>query len=476
MNRLEIETFRRRVRDLQEQYEHALREIERDEARRRGVLAEAVAGEGRSVALEAQTRTCILDPLLDELGWEIRTAASMVVEDAVEPPNTGPDAYRRRLDYHGRDHNQGRSLLVVEAKRPSFALPQTKAVTAGPLMAESLRAMNGSGTASALLPSAWCDALGRMCDYVRRLEATYGAAPARCVITNGEWFLIFKDVTATLLASDPVANEIAVFGDLSEIAARAEQFLDLLSYQSLSGHVPAQHPAALCEFIPEGQEAVCARVIDVSHVRHGERQPLISVRVGIWVRTPRGAWILFQKEYAKEFLVLSDDRDELAKCREALTKRATSVLEELRAVRPVRFASMQEFEGSVHGRHRVGEASERASALVRELAPNRYRVVTVDQVLYLTEDGSYDKCPGHEWGTCLSQGNAVGQAPITAPSSDPRCFFPSGSPYHCSHAVAQARRNKVCVLLPFEERLCCKRCAFLHKCWPDQQAMPCETN
>jgi hypothetical protein len=32
------------------------------------------------------------------------------------------------------------------------------------------------------------------------------------------------------------------------------------------------------------------------------------------------------------------------------------------------------------------------------------------------------------------------------------------------------------LLLAFEEHLCCRRCVFLSRCWPDTAAMPCRLN
>ena len=122
MNRAEVETFRRRARDLLDRYEHALQEIEKDEARRLGVAPEETAGRGREVALEAQTRLYVLDPLLQELGWEVQAAAAIVVEDNVEPARDDVDAHRRRLDYHGRDNDRARSLLAIEVKRPKSSV------------------------------------------------------------------------------------------------------------------------------------------------------------------------------------------------------------------------------------------------------------------------------------------------------------------------------------------------------------------
>lgn len=480
MNRAEVETFKRRTRELLDRYEYALQEIEKDEARRLGVAPEQTAGTGREIALEAQTRLYILDPLLQEMGWEVQAAAAIVVEDNVEPPQEDVDAHRRRLDYHGRDNNGARSLLAIEVKRPRVRLPRTGKKRVEDRMADALRRINAGGAAAEGVAAEWRKILASTIDYVKRIVAAYGAAPVRFVLTNGEWFLVFSDVNATILPSDPEAGKMVLFSDLSDVVARAGEFCALLGYQDLSGHIPPQHPGALPDFVPDGEVATCSRFVDVSYTRHGARQPLISASVGVWIRARRGAWILFQKNYDNQFLVLSDDRDELATRRQQLHARAESLLADLGAHRELRFASRDEFEGapSAGEPHDAIPAAgvERDSILMRELGPDRYRITTTEQLLFFTDEGTYDMCPYHNWGACREEGNAVGQSAITAPSSDPRCFFPSGSPYHCAHAGIRARRNRVCLLLAFEEHLCCRRCVFLSRCWPETAGMPCRLN
>src|SRR5262249_54498797 len=106
---------------------------------------------------------------------------------------------------------------------------------------------------------------------------------------------------------------------------------------------------------------------------------------------------------------------------------------------------------------------------------DRYRFVTAGEAILISDDETFDKCRYHDWGTCRSNGHAVGAAPIVEQSIDPRCFFPSGTPYHCAHTAIQARREREpwFLLLPFKNRLCCRRCTYLRRCWPDLGGMPC---
>ena len=177
MNRGEVETFRRRARDLLDRYEHALQEIEKDEARRLDVPLEEMAGRGREVTLEAQTRLYVLDPLLQELGWEVQAAAAIVVEDNVEPARDEADAHRRRLDYHGRDNDRARSLLAIEVKRPRVRLPAT-----GNNLCRRLDRRRASDRQCGrcwveAVPAEWRRFSPALVDYVKRIVAAYGDAP-----------------------------------------------------------------------------------------------------------------------------------------------------------------------------------------------------------------------------------------------------------------------------------------------------------
>ena len=473
MNRQEIEAFRREIRNLENRYENALGEIERDYSRRYNLRLENARGTGRELALEAHVRAYLLDPILMALGWGITVPDKLVIEDSVEP--TDGNGWRRRLDYHGRDNANGRSLLVVEAKRPSFRLPDPCSVSLKDLFADSLNCIHGQKTHFGRLTAEWHKTIESAVDYVRRVVGTYGHVPARYAISNGEWFVVISDLQRSMLDGNAVNESVSVFKNCEDMGYRAEEFISLLGYRRLSGCIPAQHPSALANFVPKGEVATCARFVDVSYVRHGERQPLISVSVGAWIQVPRGGWVLFRKEYPSQFLMLRDESSELLEDLLQVRARADDLLRELRAHRRLHFVSSDELEASLESHLPPRDLSGRSSNLVRQIANNIYRVVTSDQYVYLTGNKSYDDCCYHNWGDCKNEGSAVGAVPIVSPSTDPRCYFPSGSPYHCAHAGIQTRRNQVCLLLPFEERLCCRRCVFFERCWPEQSTMPCRS-
>jgi len=479
MTLAEVETFKRRVRDLRQKYKHDLEQIERDFARRHGVSFQDVRGRGPEIALEAHARVYVIDPLLKELGWNVSNAATLVIEDTVEPIADAAEGNRRFLDYHGRDNTEDRSLVILEAKRPNAALPDPDKWDVPLFIAQALRDIHTANLKGPKLPGKWQEWLTTLIDYVKRSKDQFGHVPVRVTITNGEWFVVFNDVEATLLSKNPSPGNILVFNNLEDVEAQAEKFYDLLNYPSLSGHIPPQHPSALPDFISTDEEALCAQVVDVSYVRHGARQPAISIRVAAWVRTTKGSWVLFRKSYPEEFILLSHDPEDLQRRSEQLAQRADALIRELKTNHGIRYVSAAEFERlAVTAERREGISKVDDSPLISKIDRDTYRLTIGDQFLFFLNNTEYDGCPFHQWGDCHKQGDAVGATIIAAPSSDPPAFFPSGSFYHCAHkSVHNARNGGRCVLLCFEEYLCCRRCAFFQRCWPQGgQDLPCRNH
>jgi hypothetical protein len=147
----------------------------------------------------------------------------MVVEDGVNAADGDANPHCRRLDYHGRDNAEGRSLVIVEAKRPNVALPTPELGTVEALIAQTL-VMIKAGAGGAPLSAAWQDILTSAIDYAQRVTEAYREAPSSFVITNGEWFVVFASVNATLLANEPASAKIIAFHSLDDVAVRADAF------------------------------------------------------------------------------------------------------------------------------------------------------------------------------------------------------------------------------------------------------------
>jgi len=436
----EVETFKRRVIDLRQKYDHDIVRIEQDYARRKGIPWENIQGTGRDIALEAHARTYLIDPILKELGWDISSNSQIVLEDAVG----SPEGYPRFLDYHGRDNCSNASLLILEAKRPNVALPEPDRSDIPTFFAEALIYIHTHNTGNPVrtnLPGKWQEFIETLIDYANKAKTQFGCVTGKIAISNGEWFVIFNDVEKTLLSESSSISDICVFKSLEDVATRADQFCKLLEYRTLSGCIPPQHPSSLPDFIPQGEIALCAHVMDISYIRHGERQPAISIRVAAWIRIPKGFWVLFRKSYLEEFLFIKHQHPQII-------TRSNDLIEGLKAHRAIRLVSAEEFkkmseEVEFHDEELSGR---RSSPLIEKIEEDKYRLATGISPLFISIKTDYPSCPFHYWGTCKIDGDAVGDAPITAPCSDPRAFFPSGDPNHCAHQTVHNERKNMCLL------------------------------
>lgn len=465
----------RRIRDLARAYEHWLSLIEKGVVQRGNARVS-----GRDVALEAHARAYAIDPLLTAIGWTLESPEKVVVEDAAEPlKDTAGETqgHRRFLDYHGRDLDQSKSLVIIEAKRPSFDLPKPDKASIAEFLSQGLAQILSGQTCE--LPGDWAEWLKTLIDYANRIKRQYDCAPKCAAITNGQWYVVFREVPATILAGTPAASEIVIFHDLQDVANRCDEFYKLLAYPSLAEFIPPQHPAALPNFVAEGQTAVCARAIELCHVSHGEQQPLVSARVAAWVRSDGGAWVLFRKNDPR-FTVLPNSTKETRKTAARLIKLSDNLVSDLGKYRALTFVSAGSFKAQASASIMKGaswKVWQTALAVRRsDSRPGQeYVLFTLGEAaVHLTNLSDYARCPYHYWVNSDKEGNGCNN--ILAPTCEPRAYYPSGSPYHCSHAAVHALRASRCVLIQLDSYLCCRHCALFDYCWPGGgKELPCRT-
>jgi hypothetical protein len=94
---------------------------------------------------------------------------------------------------------------------------------------------------------------------------------------------------------------------------------------------------------------------------------------------------------------------------------------------------------------------------------------------FLLQEPTVAPCAGHDWVACNALGNSTGAAPILARSVVPISFFKSGEDHHCAHRLVHDRREERCLVMPFEEFLCCHACALQRVCWSEAElgGLPC---
>jgi hypothetical protein len=466
----------RRVRQIRANYEHAISLLEED---RRRLLGDDADVQGRQIALEAHVRKYWLDPLLEALGWGLETPVKLVVEDPVESSESS--SHRRFLDYHGRDCDSGQSFLIFEAKRPSVELPVADAFHSKKRILELipiiLSSKDSAESPTGNLSHEWALRVSTLIDYSQRVVRETGSAPAAAVLTNGDWFVIFADVAKTLLSPTPDTSKVVVIPRYEEFEERCDEIYAWLSYASLSGRVPPQRPAAILDFVPEGEVAECAHIVDVWYGQHGDDQPMVSMRVAVCVSTSRNGWVPFYKQYpGGDFTLLTPEIKGLSKVLKNLIDRATDLVGELRRFRQVRIISAAEFERRKGGRDVA--VNSRDFTLRRELRSetgSQYRLTLGDSPILLTVSGDFDGCAFHYWAACNAVGSAEHSVPVFASSVQPLSFFPNGSRYHCAHSEIHTRRREKCVLRGIENYLCCRRCVYFSRCWSEEeQSLPCQ--
>lgn len=479
MTAADIAQLSRALSDIRAEYEHSVELLASDRARREGIVRnEPPRAIGRDIALESHVRRYLLDPLLLALGWDTSSPENMVIEDAAEAQGRT----RRFLDYHGRDCDNGRSFMIVEAKRPNVSLFDRQAQSDLVKLIPQIPACNGDykRLRSEAISLEWLERIDTLIDYSRRAEFTSKQPPAVALITNGDWFVLFLDVGATLLSDTPDKMKIVVIETFEDLQSRSADLHAWLSYSALSSRVPPQHPSALPDFVPEGADAVCAHVIDVWSGAHGDEQPALSIRVAVSVLTPKGTWVTFQKEYPGDnFVLLSPEEADLARRAETLRARVSDLVGELTKHRNLRFIGPAEAERITGNAMPRSDHSAVDSTLVkraRSAGTVRYRMMIGDQPLYFTSGTDFTRCPFHFWAAANTTGDAAISRPLVAPSVRPISFFANGSALHCTHAAVHSARRDKCLLLDFEQFHCCRRCAYFDRCWPDGGTrLPCRT-
>jgi hypothetical protein len=293
------------------------------------------------------------------------------------------------------------------------------------------------------------------------------------VITNGDWFIVFHEASS-LLSSVSLA-QISIFGDLDDVEARIGELYELLSYQALSGVVPEQSPASLPKFLRSKGRAPAVLGWIVSANSYGERQLAIAVRVIAWVKIDGGGWIRFAKKYAEDFLVLSHEPSRLRETLRILKGRSNELLDSL-GRKNIKLISAAAAEAMDPGANAPLSGSPPGN-LCDRLGQGKYIVTLGKQTSYLISDRTWDDCAYHYYGRCKDAGSAASQHPIESPNTDPPTLFPSGSPFHCAHDNVHRAREEKCVVAEFESFLCCRKCAFFDRCWPDGgEGLPCVTN
>jgi hypothetical protein len=312
-------------------------------------------------------------------------------------------------------------------------------------------------------------------------------------MTNGEWLILFLQPSDAFLQDDdhPCPPEaILVFKNENEIAERSSELYRLREHQHVLDEVP---------FVAPGDVAFHVSGPSVRTAMHGLRlryeqshalkvpSPIIHVAPVVILRTELGATI--RVENPDEQFELPHAPEQLGTHLTTVANAAQKLLREIgeRLEKPLTPALIEV--------HFNDPQSFGAQKTVTRSSDDEYFLVTGQHTHYLRAEPSVPDCPYHEWGKSNSEAVAAPPGPITVSSVRERSFFFSRQIHHCAHAhVLQAKSNEItpanrprcgprsgddgepfCEIWSFEQRLCCRTCAFEGVCTKANVfRLPCE--
>jgi len=450
----------------------------------------------RDQLLEAHVRVFI-DGLLASLNWQTGVETTGNTNLVPEAPIYSAERSRVRfLDYLGFEAGEPkRSLLIVEAKRPSSCLPRTRASGAAP--EPPINALI-SGLGGAEMIEDWSSWLKTARDYVSSAAKIADYPPRRMAITNGDWMIVFTDPDQTFYQNRPDPGTIRVFVNRNEVLRNYADVFALLEHQQVLGSVA---PLAVEEL------AFYATAADIDRVLHGLRLmyqvdhdfyaavPNIKVMPVIHLRTRRGVWLVVEERGAGE--VVPQSPEHLTDHYGRISSMALGLLAKVHSVLGFTLAPTElaeHYHESEPADYPVGLLGIRR---VLGTTPEEYVIATGKNRHYFTLTPTVAACPHH--GIDESERTPLG---VPGQNMEPRAFFILGQDQRCCHTgVHRAKRtllqpdnrdrsgprsngdmHSFCEIFPFEEYLCCRVCVFEEVCTsasvfilPCKRDMPTQT-
>ena len=316
------------------------------------------------------------------------------------------------------------------------------------------------------------------------------AAPNRALLTNGNWFIVFRDPKRTFIAPhhpEPEGAEILVFESPEAVFRNIGTFRELLQYRVLSRGSLAVAVSEARSFVdPRTITGVAQglQVLRAEDAKWESRIPRLEVSPLLVLLSEGGALAL---RGSSPFRPLPFSSDRGLKKHLAVVARDAAALRRqterfLRARLPVPSPLSDIIQRSTLPaiwrpvrRLDVGEGS----------GTSRFYVLTGDRPHFIALQPQYDNCDGHTFSRSAPNSKAARLHPIVRPTLNPRSFFIDRSALHCMHLdiveARQARQRRgptspadfvlgeeahepTCFLLPIDEHFCCRSCGFREVC------------
>jgi hypothetical protein len=440
--------------------------------------------------LEAHIKKYIIDPLLKALNWQ--TDSNLFIEAALRAQEVG--SKRRFMDYLGLEQNTNTPLLIVEAKRPDTPLPSSQDPTSlvSHQLAQTLEKLCDSPQSSNPITVRWQKDLWQLSEYINITYKNTRVIPARAVITNGDWLIIFEDVKNAFIDRQPnvIPDQIIVIEKRDEIEKSAKVIFRSLDYYSL---VPNAHPIFPSELraIVKPEDIIYAlRALEVNYSETptaNDPVPNINITPVLMLRLISGGFIRVNARESdrmphkidfmeRHFVDIADIHDKLYK----------EVCDSLSCNVQIQTSNFQYLDTEVY----------RELPGLQAYNSWKYLLVTGDTTHFIIKNTNYDQCPFHS-ADIAARLNCLNQDVPHGPSVSIRTHLSVGTTSCCVHRhVHEVKRIQVneinrerfsprtevedgpfCRLWGFEKFLCCKCCAFQNVCSISiGNAMPCGRN
>lgn len=470
--------------------------------------------------LECHARDFIIDHVLSVLNWQLQPSmdageyigANLVTEQS--PGGTASGRLReetpehmRRLDYLGYARDTDRPLLIVEAKRPDLDLPGAPAPLASPeahplgaSLATVLDALGaGRPVPKRVLTSIWTEALGQVRRYCRSVADVHGSWPARAVVTNGDWLVLFTDPENAFTDSPGTPTRphaILVFESSDKLLEYHKRLWDQLEYGSLAKIDRRVHVAQVPFVIDPAVIEACSYGLRISYTHKStnyRKAPLLSVSPLLFVRSAGASFIQVVSDLDQE--VPADGRGSVSEHVEQVAVESHSLKRQLEErVLGGRVLPLVSVEA--HCEHREAfRVRPLVQALLRSDGQS-FLLLTGATPHFVLPTSDYLGCEFHSHAGARARGAAQREGPVLESSIEPKAYFIDGSLHHCTHRDAYGvKREPVteansarcghrgsvvgsafCEIWRFEEFLCCRTCAFHAVCSQATAfSLPCAT-
>ncbi|RTL65960.1 MAG: hypothetical protein EKK41_19630 [Hyphomicrobiales bacterium] len=446
--------------------------------------------------LEHTTRAEFIDNVLIALGWMLKKPGGEMIEEARIKDET-----TLFLDYLGVNPDRRAPQLIVEAKawsKPMVAASEAAAATEGqstkftriPLIAAAIEHCKAGGAIEASPVTAeWARWIAKLRDYVVGTHAKSGHAVSRAVLTSGQWMVVFTDpANAFINPGDVNTAGIQIFL-LENYVEQSAEIFDLLAYHNLVDRPPDYIVVSRARaFLAAGSIKSVHRALWLRRQEGGAHfriHPQLYLYAAAVVQRVDGVVVTILDDQSEN--AVPHDMNEFAghcaavqAASDALLDAIKSELGELPEVSGVEAFPgfvLPPTKGAILGVVPPRPVPKRALLKSYRLRADEFLLVTGVAAHFLLQEPTVAPCAGHDWGMCDVLRSSKGAGPILARSVKPMSFFRSGEDHHCAHRVVHDRREERCLVMPFEEFLCCRACVLQRVCWAEAElgGLPCGT-